>query len=169
MRASALAAGAVRSSMERPSGRGSWQVSRGGVAGKRPIPAHAQHQFGGMPPPRLGLVVRGDDQPLCVFANEHSLAEISDPDGCLVVLLARIWEDKITKDHPELRAHLEHVLATVTQPDHAEPDPRARRRRYYRRGVGPSRWLLVVVSFEQQPGRIITAVATRKDPKRWKP
>jgi hypothetical protein len=61
------------------------------------------------------------------------------------------------------------VLATVTQPDPAEPEPRARRRRYYRRRVGPSRWLLVVVSFEQQPGRIITAVATRKDPKRWKP
>jgi hypothetical protein len=56
------------------------------------------------------------------------------------------------------------VLGTVTKPDHAEPDPRARRRRYYRRRVGPSRWLLVVVSFEQQPGRIITAVATRKDP-----
>jgi hypothetical protein len=85
------------------------------------------------------------------------------------VLLARIWEDKITKDHPELRAHLEHVVSTVTHPDHAEPDRRARRRRYYRRRVGPSRWLLVVVSFEQQPGRIITAVATRKDPKGWKP
>jgi hypothetical protein len=76
---------------------------------------------------------------------------------------------KITKDHPELRAHLKHVLATVTQPDHGEPDPRVRRRRYYRRRAGPSRWLLVVVSLEQQPGRIITAVATRKDPKRWKP
>jgi hypothetical protein len=115
------------------------------------------------------VIVRGDDQPLRVCADEHLLAELSDPDGRSVVLLARIWEDKITKDHPELRAHLEHVLSTVTHPDHAEPDPRLRRRRYYRRRVGPSRWLLVVVSFEQQPGRIITAVATRKDPKRWKP
>jgi hypothetical protein len=85
-----------------------------------------------------------------------------------VVRLARIWEDKITRDHAELRAHLEHVLAAVTMPDHAEPDPHARRRRYYRRRVGPRRRLLVVVSFEQQPGRIITAVATHKDPKRWK-
>jgi hypothetical protein len=41
-----------------------------------------------------------------VSANEHSLAEISDPDGYSVVLLARIWEDKIAKDHPELRGHL---------------------------------------------------------------
>jgi hypothetical protein len=117
----------------------------------------------------IGVIVRGDDQPLRVSADERLVAELSDPDGRAVVLLARIWEDKITKDHPELRAHLEHVLSTVTHPDHAEPDPRLRRRRYYRRRVGPSRWLLVVVSFEQQPGRIITAVATRKDPKRWKP
>jgi hypothetical protein len=71
------------------------------------------------------VVVRGDDQPLRVFADQDLLAELSDPDGRSIVLLARIWEDKITKDHPELRAHLEHVLATVTQPDHAEPDPRA--------------------------------------------
>jgi hypothetical protein len=41
--------------------------------------------------------------------------------------------------------------------------------RFYRRGVGPSRWLVAVVSYEQQPARIITALANRKDPKRWKP
>jgi hypothetical protein len=76
---------------------------------------------------------------------------------------------RFIKDHPELRADLRHVLGTVTKPDHAEHDPRAKRRRYYRRLVGPSRWLLVVVGFVQQPGRIITAVATPKDPKRWKP
>ena len=104
-----------------------------------------------------------------MVSDDHVLAELADPDGRSVVLLARIWEHKITRDHPELRDHLEGVLATVKDPDHAEPDPRFERRRYYRRRTGPSRWLLVVVSFEQQPGRIITAVATRKDPKRWKP
>lgn len=45
----------------------------------------------------------------------------------------------------------------------------ADRIRFYRRGVGPSRWLMTVVSYEQQPARIITALANRKDPKRWKP
>lgn len=117
--------------------------------------------------PSSGLVVRAQDQPLRV-AEEQVLTELADPDGRSVVLLARIWHDKITRDHPELREHLGDVLATVQDPDHAEPDPRLERRRYYRRRVGPSRWLLVVVSFEQQPGRIITAVATRKGPKRWK-
>lgn len=43
------------------------------------------------------------------------------------------------------------------------------RPRFYRRGVGPSRQLMAVVSYEQQPARIITALANRKDPKRWKP
>jgi hypothetical protein len=45
-----------------------------------------------------------------VAADEHLLAELSDPDGQAVVLPERIWEDKIIKDRPELRAPLEHLL-----------------------------------------------------------
>ena len=97
------------------------------------------------------------------------LGEVSDPDGRVVVLLVGTWQEKIIRDHPELGDQLGQVLATVSTPDHVEPDPRPLRRRYYRRRVGSSRWLLVVVSFEQEPGRIISALATRKDPKRWKP
>ncbi len=101
--------------------------------------------------------------------HERALAEVQDPDGRVVVLLERIWAGKIAPDHPELVAYQEEVLETVSGPDHVEPDPRVDRRRYYRRRVGPSRWLLVVVSYEQEPGRIVTALATRKDPKRWQP
>jgi hypothetical protein len=32
---------------------------------------------------------------------------------------------------------------------------------------GPSRWLLVVVSYEQTPARIVSAFANRKDPRSW--
>lgn len=101
--------------------------------------------------------------------DESLLGEVRDPDGGLVVLPARIWEDKIVVDHPELRDLLEQVLEVISAPDHVEPDPQADRRRYYQRSVGPSKWLMVVVSFEQEPARIITALALRKDPKRWKP
>jgi len=101
--------------------------------------------------------------------HDRVLAEVRDPDGRLVVLLERIWAGKIAPDHPELAGCQEEVLGTVSGPDHVEPDPRAERRRYYRRRAGPSRWLLVVVSYEQEPGRIVTALATRKDPKRWQP
>ncbi len=101
--------------------------------------------------------------------TNRPLHEVSDPDGRAVVLWARIWQDKIVRDHPELTDQLQAVLDTIRWPDHTEPDPRPGRRRYYRRGVGPSRWLLVVVSFEQQPARVITALALRKDPRGWKP
>jgi hypothetical protein len=53
--------------------------------------------------------------------DQDLLAELSDPDGRSVVRLARIWEHKITKDHPQVRAHLEHVLATVTSPTMPSP------------------------------------------------
>jgi hypothetical protein len=61
------------------------------------------------------------------------------------------------------------VIETVERPDHVEPDALPARTRFYRRNVGPSRWLMAVVSYEQQPARIITALANRKDPRRWKP
>jgi hypothetical protein len=48
-------------------------------------------------------------------------------------------EDKITRDHPELVAHLEAVMETVAEPDHVEPDALIERTRFYRTGAGPSR------------------------------
>lgn len=85
------------------------------------------------------------------------------------MLLVRVWEQKIVRDHPELAGHLGAVVETVAGPDHVEPDALPARSRFYRREVGPSRWLLVVVSYEQQPARIITALANRKEPKLWTP
>jgi hypothetical protein len=101
--------------------------------------------------------------------DEGTLAAVADRDGREVVLLARIWEQKITLDHPELAGHLEAVIETVAHPAHVEADALPARTRFYRRDVGPSRWLLAVVSYEQQPGPIIMALANRKDPKQWTP
>jgi uncharacterized DUF497 family protein len=59
-------------------------------------------------------------------------------------------------------------LRAVSTPDHVAADPdSAARKRFYVRGACPSRWLLVVVSYEQQPARIISVFANRKDPKTW--
>jgi hypothetical protein len=102
-------------------------------------------------------------------SDDTHAAAVIDPDGHEVVLLARIWENKITRDHPELVDQLDAVMDTVAKPDHVEPDTLPDRTRFYRRDVGPSRWLMAVVSYEQQPARIITALANRKDPKQWKP
>jgi hypothetical protein len=102
-----------------------------------------------------------------VTGPDSNLAEVLDPQGRRVVLLARIWKGKIARGHPELARYLDDVLLAVEEPDHIEPDPRPARARHYRQGVGPSRWLLVVVSCEQVPARIVTALATRKDPRQW--
>jgi hypothetical protein len=98
--------------------------------------------------------------------RDSRAATVTDPAGLEVVLLARIWEEKIARDHPELVGHLDDAVETVATPDHVEPDALPARTRFYWRNVGPSRWLMVVVSYEQEPARIITALANRKDPKR---
>lgn len=67
-----------------------------------------------------------------------------------------------------MRGALTDVMQTVATPDHVEDDPvREQRTRYFRRHVGPSRWLLVVVSYEQVPARVISAFAHRRDPSSW--
>jgi hypothetical protein len=59
---------------------------------------------------------------------------------------------------PELEPHVDAVLATIASPDHREPDTRRHRERFFKENVGPSRWLMVVVDFEQEPARIVTAL-----------
>jgi len=100
--------------------------------------------------------------------DEAIIAEATDPDGRRLVLADAVWRDKIVRDHPEIDTHLSDVLQAVTKPDHVAADPNfAGRTRYYLQGVGPSRWLLVVVSYEQVPARIVSAFANRKDPRSW--
>lgn len=99
---------------------------------------------------------------------EGLAGEATDPDGVKVVLPAALWRDKLLRDHPELAPHLLDVLRAVASPDHVAADPVfGGRQRFYLRGAGPSRWLLVVVSYEQEPARIISAFGNRKDPRSW--
>ena len=53
--------------------------------------------------------------------DDATLAVVRDLDDREIVLLTRIWEQKITRDHPELVGHLDAVVATVAHPDHTEP------------------------------------------------
>lgn len=102
------------------------------------------------------------------MSGEEIIGEAIDPDGARVVLLARVWDDKVLRDHAELDGHVAEILRAVREPHHVEPDPiYEQRRRFHLRGVGPSRWLLVVVSYEQEPARIISAFGNRKDPRSW--
>jgi hypothetical protein len=96
------------------------------------------------------------------------VGEAKDPAGVRVVVPRELWRDKILRDHPEVASHLDDVLRAVAEPDRVLLDPvYERRQRHYLRGAGPSRWLLVVVSYEQEPARVISAFGTRKDPRSW--
>lgn len=96
------------------------------------------------------------------------VGEARDPRGVRVVVSEALWRGKILRDHPELASHLADVLRAIAEPDRVLPDPVYEdRRRHYLRGAGPSRWLLVVVSYEQEPARVISAFGNRKDPRAW--
>jgi hypothetical protein len=56
------------------------------------------------------------------------------------------------------------VLSTVARPDAITPDERLNCWRYWQLGVGPSRWMFVVVGWSTVPAQIVTAYPKRKDP-----
>jgi hypothetical protein len=102
------------------------------------------------------------------MADRPRAIETADPAGARVVLDGRVWDEKIVRAHPEVASYKDDALRAVSAPDHVAPDPAsADRKRFYLRDAGPSRWLLVVVSYEQKPARIISVFANRKDPKTW--
>jgi hypothetical protein len=102
--------------------------------------------------------------------GDEIVGETIDPRGRRVVLLSRIWHGKVVIEHPEMLLFASAALKAITTAQHVEVDPSyAKRMHYFVRGVGPSNWLLVVVSYEQVPARIITAYARRKDPLKWDP
>jgi hypothetical protein len=88
-----------------------------------------------------------------------------------VVLFEDTWSDHVVSltGHPELAPHLDAVMSTVASPDHREPDTQELRERFFKQSVGPSRWLMVVVSFEQEPARVVTALGYGhgRSPRGW--
>lgn len=56
-------------------------------------------------------------------------------------------------------------LPHVAKPDFREADPIDGRERFYQRRItDKTRWLRVVVDFNQDPGIVVTAFIQRKDP-----
>lgn len=80
-----------------------------------------------------------------------------------MILPASAWAH-IAHRHADVSPFEEEVLATVEWPDAITPDGKLGRWRYWRRGVGPSQWLFVVVGWSTVPAQIITAIGKDKDP-----
>lgn len=61
--------------------------------------------------------------------------------------------------------HLEAIEDTISRPDYREPDPHTvGRERFFRRGVGPDRWMRVVVEFRGNHDWVVTAFPQSNDP-----
>jgi hypothetical protein len=97
------------------------------------------------------------------------LAETATPDAVRVVLFEDTWV--LRSGHGELEPHLAAVLDCIASPDHREADAWPHRVRYFKQDVGPSRWLMVVLDFDQEPARIVTALGYGhgRSPSGWLP
>jgi hypothetical protein len=84
------------------------------------------------------------------------------PSGDVVVLTAATW-GHIVRQHPEMAIYRCEILETVASPHVMLADPEFRRQRFYRSGVGPSRWLRAIVDFGHRPAQIVTAFGFRKE------
>ncbi len=102
------------------------------------------------------------------------VAETATPEGIQVVLFEDTWQRHVLdpqSGHVELEPHLGAALEAITSPDHREADAWSHRERFFKRDVGPSRWLMVVADSERDPARIVTALGYGhgRSPAGWMP
>ncbi|MGH9060407.1 MAG: hypothetical protein ACRDZY_12970 [Acidimicrobiales bacterium] len=90
-------------------------------------------------------------------------AMVEDPEGRSVRLTEERWSH-IVAGHPELQDHEQAILRAVVAPSRTMPGRRTGEEWCYLEGAGPSRWLKVVVAYEDMSGAIITAFARRSIP-----
>lgn len=95
--------------------------------------------------------------------ESNVLATTVDPDGRGIQLSRERWEH-IIRGHPELKLHLAEVMDAVRRPDRRMPGRVPGEEWFYLANAGPSRWLKVVVHYQGDVGRIITAFARRSMP-----
>jgi hypothetical protein len=91
------------------------------------------------------------------------LAEVLDPDGRRVELTNEGWQHVID-GHPELAPLQADVMRGVHAPSRRLGGRDPAEEWFYLAGVGPSRWIKMVVVFEGDTGRIITAFPRRAFP-----
>jgi hypothetical protein len=92
------------------------------------------------------------------------IAHAFSPQGRKVELTARKWA--YIQRHVEMRGEMERLLSAVRDPDSQEADPYPGRERYWLAATPPFRfrWLRVVVQFEGESDRIVTAFGQDNPP-----
>jgi len=91
---------------------------------------------------------------------------VVDPVFGRVVVVPERTLRKIEEDHGDYFPPRRDVIFTVLAgPDGHGPDPIPGRYRFWREGIGGSRWLFVVVDYDQEAvGEVITASPRRRLP-----
>jgi hypothetical protein len=88
----------------------------------------------------------------------------TDPLGRTVQLTEERW-NHIIEGHPYMASFRADVIRAIEAPTHRIEQPRPGRKWFYLRDAGPSRWLKVVVAFDEDSnGRIRTAFPRRSTP-----
>ncbi len=95
--------------------------------------------------------------------QRNIIAEVQNPEDHLVQLNQAAW-DHVLEQHVEMSNYLAETMEAITTPDHREPDVRAGRERYFRRG-GPLRWIRVVTELTGGTDRVVTAFPQSNDPR----
>jgi hypothetical protein len=108
------------------------------------------------------------------MSERRILAEAKTPEEIRVVLFADTWLKHVLNPHSghaELELHLDAVLETLESPDFREAERWRARERFFKRDVGPTRWLMVVVDFAKEPARVVTAFGYGhgRSPDGWAP
>jgi hypothetical protein len=94
----------------------------------------------------------------------NRIQRIQDREGREVLLSPERWRH-VVSGHPEIEIYEQEVRRAVESPTAVLPGREAAEEWLYLEGVGPSRWLKVVVVFDNEDrGRIITAFARRRKP-----
>lgn len=76
------------------------------------------------------------------------MSSVVDPLGRTVHLSEERWQH-IVDGHPYMAPHLGDVLHAVQRPTEHVAEPRPGQDWFYLEGAGPSRWLKVVVAFDE--------------------
>jgi len=100
---------------------------------------------------------------LGAIAEHHVIAEVRNPEGHLARLEEVAW-NHVLDQHVEMSEYLAETMAAIETPDHREPDPRAGRERYFRRG-GPLGWIRVITELAGAADRVVTAFPQSNDPR----
>ncbi|HEX3391080.1 MAG TPA: hypothetical protein VHS55_00800 [Solirubrobacteraceae bacterium] len=66
-------------------------------------------------------------------------------------------EQHLGRRRPQMLNHVTAILDTINRPDIHENDPAPGRERFFRRDLGSTRFLRVVVDFNESPAFVVTA------------